>query len=201
MISILKKRRIARKERKKLKTEKQKMLSGELYIAGDPELVKERQHARRLTRLFNQTVETDDKERIELLKELFGSTGESLYVEPTFRCDYGYNIHVGDNFFANFDCVFLDVCEIRIGDNCFIAPGVHIYTATHPIYAPERITGAEYGIPVTIGHNVWIGGRAVINPGVTIGNNVVIASGAIVTKDVPDNVVVGGNPAKIIKSC
>ncbi|WP_284646086.1 sugar O-acetyltransferase [Paenibacillus silviterrae] len=183
-----------------MKTEKQKMLSGELYFAGDPELVKERQHARRLTRLFNQTVETDDKERIGLLKELFGSTGKSLYVEPTFRCDYGYNIHVGDNFFANFDCVFLDVCEIRIGDNCFIAPGVHIYTATHPIHAPERITGAEYGIPVTIGHNVWIGGRAVINPGVTIGNNVVIASGAIVTKDVPDNVVVGGNPAKIIKS-
>jgi len=182
-----------------VKTEKEKMLNGELYHAGDPELMKERLNARRLTRLFNQTLETDDNQKIELLKELFGSTGKNLYVEPTFRCDYGYNIHVGENFYANFECVFLDVCEIRIGDNCFIAPGVHIYTATHPLNADERISGAEYGKPVVIGHNVWIGGRAVINPGVKIGNNVVIASGAIVTKDVPDNVVVGGNPAKVIK--
>lgn len=182
-----------------VKTEKEKMLNGELYLASDPELVKDRLNARRLTRLINQTLETDDNLRIKLLIELFGSTRNNLYVEPTFRCDYGYNIHVGENFFANFDCVFLDVCEIRIGDNCFIAPGVHIYTATHPLNAQERISGAEYGIPVTIGHNVWIGGRAVINPGVNIGNNVVIASGAIVTKDVPDNVVVGGSPAKVIK--
>lgn len=182
-----------------MKTEKEKMLNGELYQACDPVLTKERLNARRLTRLFNQTLETDDTHRIELLQELFGSTGNNLYVEPTIRCDYGYNIHVGENFYANFDCVLLDVCEIRIGDNCFLAPGVHIYTATHPLNAMERISGAEYGKPVTIGHNVWIGGRAVINPGVTIGNNVVIASGAVVTKNVPDNVVVGGNPAKVIK--
>lgn len=175
------------------------MLHGERYHAGDPELVKDRLNARRLTRLFNQSLETDDTQRSELLKEMFGSTGKNLYIEPAFRCDYGFNIHVGENFYANFDCVFLDVCEIRIGDNCFIAPGVHIYTATHPLNAEERISGVEYGIPVTIGHNVWIGGRAVINPGVKIGNNVVIASGAVVTKDVPDNVVVGGSPAKIIK--
>lgn len=175
------------------------MLTGELYNASDPELLKERLNARRLTRLYNQTLETDENKRTELLKELFGSTGKSLYIEPTFRCDYGYNIHVGENFYANFDCVFLDVSEIRIGDNCFIAPGVHIYTATHPLNPTERISGVEYGIPVNIGHNVWIGGRAVINPGVHIGNNVVVASGAVVTKDVPDNVVVGGNPAKIIK--
>lgn len=175
------------------------MLHGERYHAGDPELVKDRLNARRLTRLFNQSLETDDTQRSELLKEMFGSTGKNLYIEPAFRCDYGFNIHVGENFYANFDCVFLDVCEIRIGDNCFIAPGVHIYTATHPLNAEERISGVEYGIPVTIGHNVWIGGRAVINPGVKMGNNVVIASGAVVTKDVPDNVVVGGSPAKIIK--
>lgn len=137
--------------------------------------------------------------RQELLLELLGSTGNYFYIEPTFRCDYGYNIHIGENFYANFDCVMLDVCEIRIGDNCFLAPGVHIYTATHPLNAQERISGAEYGKPVTIGDNVWIGGRAVINPGVKIGNNSVIASGAVVTKDVQDNVVVGGNPAKIIK--
>ncbi|QIZ08189.1 sugar O-acetyltransferase [Priestia megaterium] len=182
-----------------MKTEKEKMLNGELYNAADTQLLRERMNARRLTRLFNDSLETDDKKRTELLNELFGSTGESLYIEPTFHCDYGYNIHVGENFYANFDCVFLDVCEIRIGDNCFIAPGVHIYTATHPLNERERISGGEYGIPVSIGNNVWIGGRAIINPGVKIGNNVVIASGAVVTKDVPENVVVGGNPAKIIK--
>lgn len=183
----------------KTKTEKEKMLSGELYQAADPELVNDRLNARRLTRLFNQSLETDHEPRLELLKELFGSTGNHYYVEPSFRCDYGYNIHVGENFYANFDCVFLDVCEIRIGDNCFLAPGVHIYTAAHPLDAQERISGAEFGKPVAIGHNVWIGGRAVINPGVKIGNNAVIASGAVVTKDVPDNAVVGGCPAKIIK--
>ena len=182
-----------------MKTEKEKMLNGELYHAANPELLQERMNARRLTRLYNQTIETDDDKRTKLLKELFGSTGENLYIEPTFRCDYGYNIHVGENFYANFDCVFLDVCEIRIGDNCMIAPGVHIYTATHPLDPTERVSGAEYGLPVHIGYNVWIGGRAVINPGVKIGNNVVIASGAVVTKDLPDNVVAGGNPAKIIK--
>ncbi|ALC85120.1 acetyltransferase [Bacillus sp. FJAT-22090] len=182
-----------------MKSEKEKMLLGELYNPTDPELLKEKLTARRLTRLYNQTLETEEDKRTELLKELFGSTGKSLSIEPTLRCDYGYNIHVGENFYANFDCVFLDVCEIRIGDNCFIAPGVHIYTATHPLNAEERVSGVEYGIPVKIGDNVWIGGNSVINPGVTIGNNVVIASGSVVTKDVPANVVVGGNPAKIIK--
>ncbi|TQR10139.1 sugar O-acetyltransferase [Psychrobacillus soli] len=182
-----------------MKSEKEKMLNGELYNAADPELLNERMNARRLTRLFNETIETDDEQRTELIKELFGSTNGAFYVEPTFRCDYGYNIHVGEKFYANFDCVFLDVCEIRIGDNCFIAPGVHIYTATHPLNPQERITVLEYGKPIHIGHNVWIGGRAVINPGVKIGNNVVIASGAIVTKDIPDNVIAGGNPARVIK--
>lgn len=181
------------------RTEKEKMLAGDLYVATDPQLTSDRENARRLTRLFNQTEETEYVRRVELLKQLFGSTGDSLYVEPTFRCDYGYNIHVGNNFFANFDCVILDVCEVRIGDNCFIGPGAHVYTATHPLDPVARSAGAKYGKPVTIGHNAWIGGRAVINPGVTIGDNVVIASGSIVTKDVPDNVVVGGNPAKIIK--
>ena len=181
-----------------MRTEKGKMLNGELYNPDDEELVKERRNARRLTRIFNQTME--EAKRTELLKELFGSTGNSINIEPNLRCDYGYNIHVGENFFSNFDCTFLDVCEIQIGDNCFIAPGVHIYTATHPINAAERIAGTEYGKPVKIGDNVWIGGRAVINPGVTIGSNVVIASGAIVTKDVPDNAVIGGNPARIIKT-
>ena len=182
-----------------MKTEKEKMLNGELYNSQDQTLVKERENARRLTRLYNGTVETEYKERTRLLKELFGSMGENIYIEPNFRCDYGYNIHIGENFYANFDCVILDVCKVKIGDNCLIAPGVHIYTATHPINPYERITGAEYGKAVEIKNNVWIGGGAIINPGITIGNNVVIASGSVITKDVPDNVVVGGNPAKIIK--
>jgi len=182
-----------------MKSEKEKMINGELYCAADPQLVQERERARKLTRLYNQTLETEYEKRVRLLKELFGSTGNNVYVEPNFRCDYGYNIHVGENFYMNFDSVILDVCEVRIGDNCLVGPGVHIYTATHPLHPQERNTGLEYGKPVRIGHNVWIGGRAVINPGVNIGDNVVIASGAVVTKDVPNNVVVGGNPAKIIK--
>lgn len=182
-----------------MKTEKEKMLNGEMYDPADPVLVKEREEARRLVRLFNQTTEQEDEKRIELLKELLGSTGENVYMEPNIRFDYGYNTHVGENFFANFDCTFLDVCEIRIGDNCMLAPGVQIYTATHPLDPVERNSGKEYAKPVTIGDNVWVGGNAIINPGVTIGDNVVIASGAVVTKDVPNNVVVGGNPARIIK--
>ena len=180
-------------------TEKEKMINGELYLASDSVLVKDRENARRLTREFNLTTEIEFSNRENLLKQLFGTTGESLYIEPTFRCDYGYNIHVGQNFYANFDCVILDVCPVHIGENCFMAPGVHIYTATHPLDPIERASGIEFGKPVTIGDNVWIGGRAIINPGVNIGHNVVVASGAVVTKDVPDNVVVGGNPARIIK--
>lgn len=182
-----------------MKTEKEKMLNGELYNGADPELVRERQNARRLTRLFNETIETDENQRMKILKELIGSTGKNFFIEPPFRCDYGYNIYIGENFYANFDCVFLDVCEIRIGDNCFIAPGVHIYTAAHPLDPVQRNSGLEYGAPITIGHHVWIGGRTIINPGVTIGNNVVIGSGSVVTKNVPDGVVTAGNPAKIIK--
>ncbi|MGP1907254.1 maltose acetyltransferase domain-containing protein [Metabacillus sp. JX24] len=181
-----------------MRTEKEIMLAGEMYDPQDKTLVEERIRARKLVRHFNETTETDP-ERVSLLKELLGSTGEHVYIEPTFRCDYGSNIHVGENFFANFDCVILDVCEVRFGDNCMLAPGVHIYTATHPLNAKERNSGREFGKPVTFGNNVWIGGAAVINPGVTIGDNAVIASGAVVTKDVPPNTVVGGNPAKVLK--
>ncbi|MCA0989731.1 maltose acetyltransferase domain-containing protein [Guptibacillus hwajinpoensis] len=182
-----------------MKTEREKMVSGELYRPDDRQLLGDRLHARKITRLYNQTIETDLEERTRLLKTFFGSTKQNIYIEPTFKCDYGYNIHVGENFFANFDCVFLDICEIRFGDNCMLAPGVHIYAATHPLDPTERNSGQEYGKPVLIGDNVWIGGGAIINPGVTIGDNAVIASGAVVVKDVPANVVFGGNPARVLK--
>ncbi len=180
-------------------SEKEKMLNGVLYDADDPDLVAERERARDLTRRYNRTTVHDRTERQELLAELLGSCGEECEIEPPFRCDYGYNIHVGENFYANFDCVILDVCRVEVGQNCQLAPGVHIYTATHPLDASERIKGREYGKPVTVGDNVWIGGQAVLNPGVTVGDNSVIASGAVVTEDVPDEVVVQGNPATVVK--
>lgn len=178
--------------------EKQKMIASEYYRPGNDTLRADRLRARHIVHRYNHTAPDEKAERRALLADLLGQS-EGAYIEPSFRCDYGYNIYLGNNFYANFDCVMLDVCPIRIGDNCMLAPGVHIYTATHPLDATERNSGLEYGKSVTIGHNVWIGGRAVINPGVTIGDNAVIASGAVVTKDVPANAVVGGNPAKIIK--
>ncbi|WP_145523148.1 sugar O-acetyltransferase [Virgibacillus sp. SK37] len=182
-----------------MKTEKEKMIAGEIYDPADPILVKDREEARRKVRIYNQSLESEEEKRMELLKELLGSTGESLYMEPNIRFDYGYNTYVGENFYANFDCTILDVSEVRIGDNCMLGPSVQIYTATHPLHPTERNSGIEYAKPITIGNNVWIGGSAVICPGVTIGNNVVVAAGAVVTKNVPDSVVVGGNPAKVIK--
>ena len=182
-----------------MSVEKQKMIAGEYYRPGDETLRADRLRARHLVYRYNHTAPDEKTERQNILAELLGQS-EGAYIEPSFRCDYGYNIYLGKNFYANFDCVMLDVCPVRIGDNCMLAPGVHIYTATHPLDAEERNSGVEFGKPVNIGNNVWIGGRAVINPGVTIGDNVVVASGAVVTKDVPANVVVGGNPAKIIKT-
>lgn len=181
------------------RTEKEKMLAGEYYDSQDHELVQARNRARGLTRLFNDSLESEPGQRAVLLKRLFGSVGPTIAIEPPFFCDYGFNIHVGDRFYANFGCVILDVCEVRIGDGCLLAPGVHIYTATHPVSAAERAAGKEYGRPVHIGKNVWLGGQAVIMPGVTIGDNVVVGAGAVVTKDVPDNVIVVGNPAKILR--
>jgi maltose O-acetyltransferase len=178
-------------------SEKEKMLGGELYDADDPELVADRERARDLTDRYNRMAADD--ERDALLDELLGSRGTACTIEPPFRCDYGYNVHVGEDFYANVDCVVLDVCRVEFGRNCKLGPGVHVYTATHPLDAGERAEGLEYGKPVTVGDDVWIGGRAVVNPGVTIGDGSVVGSGAVVTDDVLDGVVVQGNPAEIVK--
>ncbi|ENM5748067.1 sugar O-acetyltransferase [Vibrio mimicus] len=180
-------------------TEREKMLSGEYYDPSDAELVKLRLEARLLTEKLNQTSVSCPDKRVEIIKSLLGSTGSSIHIESTFNCDYGLNIHVGENFYANFGCVILDVAEVRIGDNCFIAPQVGIYTATHPIDPIQRNSGLEFGKPIRIGNNCWIGGHATINPGVTLGDNVVVASGAVVTKSFGSNVVIGGNPARVLK--
>jgi maltose O-acetyltransferase len=179
-------------------SEKEKMLKGEGYFASDVKLVNERKNARKLTRLYNETTEDDDKKRNDILNKLLG-TSNNAFIEPSFKCDYGYNIHLGDNFYANFDCIMLDVCKINIGKNVMFGPRVHIYTAYHPLDATLRTSGLEYGSPVNIGDNVWVGGGCIINPGVTIGDNVVIGSGSVVTKDIPSNCVAVGNPCKVIK--
>ncbi|WP_317048443.1 sugar O-acetyltransferase [Confluentibacter sediminis] len=181
-------------------TEKQKMLAGEMYNPSDPELMKERHRVRLLFHKFNSLSEEHMEERNKVLYEIFEGAGENLFVEPPFHCDYGSNIKVGHNVFMNFNCCILDVATVIIGDNCMFAPHVQIYTATHPIEYKLRNSGKEYAKPITIGNNVWIGGGAIICPGVTLGNNTVVAAGAVVTKSFPDNVVIGGNPAKVIKS-
>ncbi|AQY50333.1 maltose O-acetyltransferase [Listeria weihenstephanensis FSL R9-0317] len=179
-------------------TEREKMISGELYRAGDAELVADRERARHLCAAINGVV-SDKDEREKPIRELLGMAGKDVYMEPNVRCDYGYNIEVGDYFYANFDCVFLDCAPIKIGNNCMFAPGVHVYTAYHPLDADERNSGLELAKAVTIGNNVWVGGRSVINPGINIGDNAVIGSGSVVTKDVPANAVVAGNPARVIR--
>ena len=181
-------------------TNKELMLMGELYkLNDDKELNEDFMRARRLTRLFNSMTEEQMEERKEIIKELFKSTGENVHVEQTFHCDYGCHISVGENFYANYDCIMVDVCEIIIGDNVLLAPRVGIYTAGHPIDAAVRNEGLEFGKPVIIGDNVWSGGNAVINPGVTIGSGVVIGSGSVVTKDIPDHVVAVGNPCRVLR--
>lgn len=182
-----------------IKTEKQKMLEGEQYIAWGDDIIEDRRHARRLLKEFNLTDPEDKKQVMTVLKALLGSTGEYIHIEPDFKCNYGYNIHIGDNFYAGCHCVILDNAKVSIGDNCIISPQVGIYTLAYPINAKRRIAGYEYAKPIVIGNNVWIGGGSMIGPGVTIGDDVVIKPGSMIISDIPDRVVVGGNPAKIIK--
>lgn len=179
-------------------TEKEKMLSGAPYQAWDAELTKDRKHAKRLCFEFNHALPEEDAKRAAILQELFQTT-ESPYMEPNFFCDYGYNIKVGKNFYANHNCTILDVNTVTIGDNVMFAPCVQIYTATHPIEAKPRVDGIEMGYPIVIGDNTWIGGGSIVCPGVTIGKNVVIGAGSVVNKDIPDNVVAVGNPCRVIR--
>lgn len=181
------------------RTERERMLAGELYRAWDDALVAERDATRRLVRAYNATGEDEVERRREILRQLLGACGDDTYIEPTFRCDYGSNIHVGRNFYANFDLIVLDVCAVRIGDNCKFGPRVSLLAATHPVDAATRNSGRELGAPITIGNNVWIGGGAIVNPGVTLGDGVVVAAGAVVTKSFGPDVVIGGVPARVIR--
>ena len=179
--------------------QKERMLAGLPYKAWLDGLREERMENKLKIHEYNLTRPDDKKKMKEMIKNILGKTGEEVFIEQPFRCDYGKNIEVGNNFFANYNCVILDVAKVTIGKNVMFAPNVSIYTAGHPIHPESRNSGYEYGIPVTIGDNVWVGGSVVINPGVKIGNNVVIGSGSVVTKDIPDNVIAVGNPCRVIR--
>ena len=180
-------------------TQKERMLANLPYKAWMDGLEEERIENRKRLYEYNHLPPEQWNRKTELLKNILGKTGENVHINAPFHCDYGYNIEVGENFFANYNLIILDVAKVKIGDNAQIAPNVSIYTAGHPIHPDSRNSGYEYGIDVTIGDNVWIGGNAVIMPGVTIGNNVVIGAGSVVTKDLPDNVIAIGNPCRIIR--
>lgn len=175
------------------------MLAGLPYKAWMDGLSQERLENKKKIFAFNHLEPDRLDEKEKLLKEILGKTGEYVNIEAPFHCDYGYNIEVGENFFANYNFTVLDVGKVRIGANAQIAPNVSIYTAGHPVHPDSRNSGYEYGISIAIGDNVWIGGNVCIMPGVTIGNNVVIGAGSVVTKDIPDNVIAAGNPCKIIR--
>jgi len=180
-------------------TNKEKMINGHLYDANDPVLVADRARARQLTERLNKLPMAEAQSRLKIFQELLGETGESFFIENRFQCNYGYNITLGDNFYANFDCLFLDDAPITIGANVMFAPGVHVYTASHQLMAEERASGLEFARPVSIGDHAWIGGRVVINPGVTIGSGAVIGSGSVVTRDIPANTLAAGNPCRVIR--
>lgn len=182
-----------------MQTEKQKMLTGNPYNSFDNELVAERQFTKELIFELNNLHPKESEKRKEAFKRLLGKTGKTFTIEAPFRCDYGYNISIGQNFYANYNCTILDCAKVTIGDNVMMAPNVGIYTAGHPIHAEPRNNEIEYAFPITIGNNVWIGGNVVINPGTTIGDNAVIGSGSVVTKNIPANVIAVGNPCKVLR--
>ena len=180
------------------KTEYEKMLAGELYDAGDPQLMEMRVKAKTWMRQYNQTA-FDKPLREKMLKELFGKLGKNADIQTPFFCDYGCHIEVGNNFFANFNCVFLDCHYIKMGNNVFLGPHVQVYAAYHPVIAAERIKGPELAAPVIVNDNVWIGGGSILCAGITIGENTTIGAGSVVVKDIPANVVAVGNPCKVLR--
>lgn len=182
-----------------MKSEKEKMLAGELYNALDAQLTAERTRARRLIKALNATGEDEAEERAGLVRELFGSVGEGFWIEPPFYCDYGAHITVGDHVYFNFNCTLLDVAPVSIGSRVLLGPGVQVYTATHPLSAAERRKGLEFAKPITIGDDVWIGGGAILCPGVNIGPRAVIGAGSVVTKDIPADTFAAGNPCRVIR--
>lgn len=175
------------------------MVAGELYDAGDPELVAERERARRLTGLYNATAPDDAAGRRDLLDELLAAAGTAAWIEPPFFCDYGWNITLGERAFLNFNCVVLDCAPVTIGDRSLLGPAVQLSAATHPVDPRARETGLELAAPIAIGRNVWIGSGAIVGPGVTIGDDSVIGAGSVVVRDVPPGVVAVGNPCRVIR--
>ena len=181
------------------KTERQKMLAGELYLGADPELAAMRKKARDLFNRYNQTADDDWDGRHAILRELLGRFEGHVDIQPPFFCDYGCHIFLGKNCFMNFNCIILDCAEVHLGDNVLFGPNVQIYTAYHPLQASERLKGPELAAPVRIGNNVWVGGGAIICQNVTIGDNTTIGAGSVVTKSIPANVFAAGNPCRVIR--
>ncbi|HJV73462.1 MAG TPA: sugar O-acetyltransferase [Noviherbaspirillum sp.] len=182
-----------------MKTEKEKMLAGDFYNPLDAQLIAERQRARELCKRLNDSREDDKAERASVLSDLFGRETD-VWIQPPFFCDYGSNIFLGKNVFFNFNCVVLDVARVRIGDYVLFGPSVQIYTAAHPLEAAERRRGLELGKSVDIGSDVWIGGGAIICPGVAIGEKSIIGAGSVVTRNIPAGVIAAGNPARVIRT-
>lgn len=182
------------------RTQKERMLAGELYLADDPELAADYSRAQRILAEFNAVPGDDVLNLKRLLEQLLGALGNDAIVKPPFRCDYGMNISIGARTFMNYECVLLDCNTITIGEEVQIGPGVHIYTAAHPLDARTRRSGLESAKPVRIGNGVWLGGRTVVCPGVTIGDNTVVGAGSVVTKDLPANVLAVGTPCKVIRA-
>lgn len=184
-----------------MSTEKEKAQRGELYDANyDVELLAERDICKDMCYEYNQLRPSRKAERQQLIRKLFGKTGQNFLIEQPFYCDYGYNIEIGENFYANVNCVMLDGAKIHFGDNVFIAPHCGFYTAGHPLDVKLRTQGLEYAYPIRVGNNVWIGANVCVLPGVSIGNNCVIGAGSVVNKDIPDNSLAVGNPCKVIRT-
>ena len=182
------------------KTEKEKMLAGDLYHAADTELLTERRHAQQILVRYNAAPDDGQMLRTDLLRDFLGAVGEGTVVLPTFTCDYGYNISLGRNVFINYHCIFLDCAPIAIGDDVQIGPAVQLYTAQHPLDAKVRRSGLESASPIRIGKDVWIGGGVVVLPGVTIGDRSIVGAGSVVVHHVPPDSLVVGNPARIVRT-